>query len=308
VTRGRDPLTTLAATVVAVAVLALAACSDDDAGSPTTAPGTSGAAAATEATDGAGTTSPGTSAEPSGGTTAPGVSVLESTTSAVPIVTNDDAGETLPPPSTTAAPTFEERAAERRVRAGLEALPEGWEGTVADNIGGVPTTAETILYTNCLGDDGYDFANLDADSEAAWQLTAAAPAAADGTPGAEANLEARVFTRNSTADEVYETLVNTLTTDEGRACMQQAVPTALVGLTPEGTDITVTVEDSAVPGLENGAHVTVNMKTGTLDVTVQLELGVQQLADGTLLLSSFFSITDPVDAADAAAIIAAVAA
>lgn len=291
-----------------MAVLALAACSDDDAGSPTTAPGTSRAGGDTTAPDASDASNATTSPDGSTGTTSPGTSAAEATTSTVPVVTNDDADETLPPPSTSAAPTFEERAAESRVRAGLESLPEGWEGTVADSVGAVPTTAESILYTNCLGTEGYDFANLDADSEAAWQLAATAPTTADGTPGAEANLEARVFTRNSVADQVYETLVNTLTTDEGRACMQQAVPTVLVGLTPEGTDITVTVEDSAVAGLENGAHVTVNMKTGTLDVTVQLELGVQQLADGTLLLSSFFSITDPVDAADAAAIIAAVAA
>ena len=136
------PARVISALAVASVTLLAVACSDDSATAPTTGPSTSGEATTTSVDDNA----PTTSGE------AP-------TTTVEPITAPTDPNETTPDQSTTEPPTFEERAAQEKAQAVVDALPEGWVGAVVDATTASPSTAEFVLYNKCQGTDGYDFLN-----------------------------------------------------------------------------------------------------------------------------------------------------
>jgi len=193
--------------------------------------------------------------------------------------------------------------AEARVQAALAALPTGWLGEVASNLGEESVEGGDIVFTPCLGPDDYDADNLDADSAASWKLKAEGPQSPTGE--AEASVEARVFVDPTTADGAFSVLAKVLGTDEGRECLALVIPGQMAQGAPAGGNITVVAEATTIPGVDVGARLIVTFNAPGFAAEMYVDL-VASKADATsTVFATFISFGAPTDQAAASAVFVA---
>lgn len=263
----RTPSSTRRLFTVALAVgaLALGACGDDSAGSDT-----------------------------SGGSQAPATTAGGSADTA--------GGSDTAAPDT--APGDRDTTAQARAQAALDSLPADWTGTIADDLGNEGNSADDIVFIDCLTPDDYDLDNIDLDSDASWELDATGPlVSAFGEP--QAALEARVFRDADTATAAYAVLERIVGTDDGRECLEIAVPGQLAADVPAEAQIDARVEGTTIEGADVGARIVISVTVQGMTTEVYIDLVAAHPAATDTIFATFISFEAPLDQAVASAMMLA---
>jgi hypothetical protein len=252
---------------VVIGALALGACGDDSADSDASG-GTQ--AVATSAGQGAADTTAGGS-----GTTAPD-----------------------------SPPADADATAQARVQAALDTLPADWTGTIADDLGNEGNSADDIVFIDCLTPDDYNLDHIDWDSAASWELDATGPqVSAFGEP--QASLEARIFSNADAATAAYAVLERIVGTDDGRECLEEAVPGQLAADAPGEAQIDARVEGTTIEGADVGARIVISVTVQGMTTEVYVDLvAAHPDATGTIF-ATFVSFEAPLDQAVASAMMLA---
>jgi hypothetical protein len=197
-----------------------------------------------------------------------------------------------------------EAMAMAKVQAALDALPEGWTGSIASDLGEEGPQGDDIVFVNCLDPDDYDLDNLDADSDASWELDAEGPPSQALSPPMAA-IEGRVFSASADVDTIFAVLEKVLGTDEGRQCLAEEVPGQLSSDMPEDIDFDLAVEGTTIEGADVGARLSASMSAGGLSFTFYIDMVATRVDDRCTVFGTFWAIGEPVDQEAASAMFTA---
>jgi len=213
-------------------------------------------------------------------------------------------GTTAPGSAPATPPADADATARARAQAALDSLPDDWTGTIADDIGNEGNSADDIVFIDCLTPDDYDLDNLDLDSLASWEVDATGPlVSAFGAP--QAALEARVFSDAATATAAYAVLERIVGTDDGRECLEQAVPGQLAADVPGEAQVDARVEGTTIEGADVGARIVISVTVQGMTTEVYVDLvAAHPDATGTIF-ATFVSFAAPLDQAVASAMMLA---
>lgn len=216
-----------------------------------------------------------------------------------------------PPPDTSAsAPRDPESIAQAKVQAALSVLPEGWVGTVSNDIGddsdgsdGSEYLSEgslirdSIVFSPCLDAGDYDLDNLDADSAASWQLEVEGPEDPAQIAAASGGLEARVFAEGVDVDKIYAVLEKIIGSDAGRECLAREVPGWLAADAGPDAQFDARVEVTEVQGADVGTRLVVTFTTAGFTGDFFVDLVATHLPDRCTVFGTFVSFGTPFDQA-----------
>lgn len=221
------------------------------------------------------------------------------TTSAETITTTTAAATTTSPVSMDA-----EAVAMAKAQAALDALPESWTGQIASDLGEEAPEGDDIVFFDCLDPDDYDLDDLDADSDASWEMDAQGPAS-DTLGRPMASIEGRVFSADADVNTIFAVLEKVLGTDEGRGCLAEEVPGQLSTDMPEDVEFDLAVEGTTIEGADVGARLMANMSAGGLSFTFYIDMVATRVDERCTVFGTFWSFGEPVDQEAASAMFTA---
>jgi hypothetical protein len=206
--------------------------------------------------------------------------------------TPPETSQATTPPETTTSSSPEglgEEAAAAKADAIAEAasllFPEDWivEPVQSDGDAGPDTDDPFSLCATEVGAE-FDVSTLDDLTLAIRSVTGNDPA---GIPpsGQQATFEVRVFPAPEIAAAAWESFVAVLGTDEGRECYAGLLTEELVAEFPEGSEVTVTFDESVPAGADAGIEIALGFDVGGVSGFIVLDQFGSLCDDSTFVVS-----------------------
>ena len=180
---------------------------------------------------------------------------------------------------------------EAKAGAVVAAVPDGWSAETTQSV--TDAQNEDFAYDPCLLPDDFDIDNLDDFTSAALNAMFEGPPSAQGFPGENGSIEARVFNSEADAEAAFAVFERVWGTPEGLECMTNSV-TAFAGDDFPADELTFTTESVTLPGSQAGARFEMAFDVQGFAGAVYVEFQGARDGDCTVI-ASFISFGEPFD-------------